>query len=119
MNLTFVFVLTLFLFPSTAIAQFTGPDIDREELTVEETRQVRVGTYAVVTGQIINRLREDYYTFRDATGEIRVEIAPNLWKNRRVSPQTIVRLFVEANANTVGRRYLWVESIEVVEEPDS
>lgn len=115
MKLVFAFVLAVLLFPGAANAQFTGPVVDRADLTVDEAREVRVGTYAVVTGQIINRLREDYYTFRDDTGEISVEIDPNIWKNRPVNPETTVRLFVEVDSNVVGRRYLWVESIEIVE----
>jgi len=115
MKLALSFVLAVLLLPGVATAQFTGPTVERAELTVEETHQARVGTYAVVTGQIINRLREDYYTFRDDTGEIRVEIAPTIWRERRVSPETTVRLFVEVDRNMVGKRYLWVESIELVE----
>jgi uncharacterized protein (TIGR00156 family) len=115
MKLVLAFVLAVLLIPGAANAQFTGPVVDRAELTVDEVREVRVGTYAVVTGQIINRIREDYYTFRDDTGEIRAEIEPNIWKNRSVGPETIVRLVVEVDSNMVGRRYLWVESMEIVE----
>ena len=102
--------------PILTHAQFTGPVVDRAELSVDEVREARVGTYAIVTGQIINQIREDYYTFQDDTGEIRVEISPELWENRPVNPQTTVRLFVEVDMNMFGRRYLWVESIEI---PDS
>jgi uncharacterized protein (TIGR00156 family) len=115
MKLILAFVLAVLHIPGAANAQFTGPVVDRAELTVDEVREVRVGTYAVVTGQIINRIREDYYTFRDDTGEIRVEIEPNIWKNRSVGPETTVRLFVEVDSNMVGRRYLWVESMEIVD----
>jgi uncharacterized protein (TIGR00156 family) len=118
MKLVLAFALPLLLLSGTAAAQFTGPVVDRPTLTVKEAREARVGTYAVVSGQIINQLREDYYTFRDESGEIRVENAPNLWKGRRVSPETTVRLFVEVDSNIFGRRYLWVESIEIV-EPES
>jgi uncharacterized protein (TIGR00156 family) len=109
-----VFALILLALPATALAQFTGPAAERERLTVEEASHARVGTYASVTGQIVNRLREDYYTFRDETGEIRVEIPSHVWSGRAVSPQTTVRLYVEVDANLLGRRYLWTESLEVV-----
>lgn len=115
MKLTLAVALALLLFSGSAHAQFSGPTAERTELTVEETREVRVGTYAVVTGQIINRLREDYYTLRDDTGEVRVEIAPGIWNNRPVTPETTVRLIVEVDSILMGRRYLWVESMEIVE----
>lgn len=114
-----IIVATMFLLSAGLVnAQFTGPVADRSELTVEEAAEARVGTYAMVTGHIINQLGEDYYTFKDDTGEIRVEISPNLWRNQAVNPDTLVRMQVEVDTNIFGRRYLWVESIEVLEEND-
>ena len=115
MYLKLIVTLVVIFVPVTSLAQFTGPVAERTELTVEQALEARVGTYAVVTGQIINQIREDYYTFRDGTGDIRIEIAPNVWNNQEVTPQTTVRLHVEVDTNLFGRRYLWVESLEVVE----
>jgi len=50
MKLVFAFVFSALLFPAAANAQFTGPVVDRADLTVDEAREVRVGTYGVVTG---------------------------------------------------------------------
>ena len=112
-----VIFVTIFLFNTGLVnAQFTGPVADRSELSVEKAAEARVGTYAVVTGHIINQLGEDYYTFQDDTGEIRVEIAQGLWRNQAVNPETVVRMQVEVDTNIFGRRYLWVESIDVLEE---
>ena len=110
-----IVTLVIILIPVASIAQFTGPVADRAQLTVEQALEARVGTYAVITGQIINQIREDYYTFRDGTGDIRIEIAPNVWNNQEVTPQTTVFLHVEVDTNLFGRRYLWVESLEAVE----
>jgi uncharacterized protein (TIGR00156 family) len=118
MKLILVSAILLFLMPSLVSAQFTGPVVDREELTVEKAQEAMVGTYATVTGRIINQLREDYYTFQDETGEIRIEVSPALWNNRQVTPQMMVRLSVEVDSNIFGRRYLWVESIEILEESE-
>lgn len=113
----YVIIVTMILLNTGLVnAQFTGPVADRSELTVEKAAEARVGAYAIVTGQIINQLGEDYYTFRDDTGEIRVEISQGLWRNQAVNPETVVRMHVEVDTNIFGRRYLWVESIEVLEE---
>lgn len=109
-----IIAFIIFMMPALSLAQYTGPVAERAELTVEKVGEVRIGTYAVVTGQIINQLGEDYYTFQDGTGEIRVEISPGLWKNRTVNSETTVRLHVEVDSNIFGRRYLWVESLEVL-----
>lgn len=108
-------LLLIILLPFFAQAQYTGPVIEHSQMSVEDALEVRIGTYAVVTGQIVNQLGENYYTFRDDTGEIRIEIEPQVWQNREVGPQTTVRLHVEIDSSIMRRRYLWVESLELVE----
>ena len=102
------------LLSSTAQAQFTGPSATGSRTTVEQARKVPVDTYVTVTGNIVAHLREDYYTFRDETGEIRVEIEPPVWRNRKVGPETKVRLVAEVDRNAAGTIYLWVDSLEIV-----
>jgi uncharacterized protein (TIGR00156 family) len=103
------------LLSSTAFAQFTGPSATGRVSTVEQARTAPIDTYVTVTGKIVAHLREDYYTFRDATGEIRVEIEPPVWRGREVGPDTEVRLVAEVDRNAAGTRYLWVESLEIVQ----
>jgi uncharacterized protein (TIGR00156 family) len=99
---------------SEAMAQFTGPSVTGRQSTVEQAREARLGSYVTVTGQVVAHLREDYFTFRDQTGEIRVEIGSSVWRNRPVSPDTKVRLLAEVDQG-FGGRYLWVKSLEIVE----
>ena len=119
MKLIIIPAIILFIMPALVNAQFTGPVVDRQELTVEKAQEAMVGTYATVNGRIINQLRDDYYTFQDDTGEIRIEVSPALWNNRQVTPQITVRLSVEVDSNIFGRRYLWVESVEILEVSES
>jgi uncharacterized protein (TIGR00156 family) len=107
-------LFALLMLSGVAHAQFTGPSAERAVLTVAEAHEARPGTYATLTGRLINRLREDYYTFRDDSGEIRVEIPASVWKGRAVNPDTEVRLHVEVDSNLIGRRYLWVEALDVI-----
>jgi len=107
-----VFVL-LSLLASTAAAQFTGPGATGSATSVAQVGAVRLGSYVTVTGNIVAHQREDYYTFRDESGEIRVEIEKSVWQNRQVGPETKVRLRAEVDWGIAGR-YLWVESLEVV-----
>lgn len=96
----------------TAQAQFTGPGVAAPTTTVAQLRQARVGSYATVTGNIVAHQRQNYYTFRDGSGEIRVEIDPALWQNRKLGPDDKVRLVGEVDQSPAGR-YLWVKSLEV------
>jgi len=109
-----IVALLFTLLASNAMAQFTGPSVTERPSTVAEAHQAIPGTYVTVTGHIVARLREDYYTFRDATGEIHVEIEAPVWRNRQIGPETKVRLFAEVDLGITGR-YLWVESLEVVD----
>lgn len=100
------------LFALTAQAQFTGPGVAAPATTVAQLRQARVGSYATVNGNIVAHQRQNYYTFRDGSGEIRVEIDPALWQDRKLGPENKVRLVVEVEQGPAGR-YLWVKSLEL------
>lgn len=113
---SYVSVLIGFLLlSSTAFAQFTGPSATGRMSTVTEARNAPVGAYVTVTGNIVAHLREDYYTFRDQTGEVRVEIEPEVWRNQKIGPDIKVRLVAEVDRNAAGAIYLWVESLQIAD----
>ena len=99
---------------SAALAQFTGPSATGKAATVAESRTLPPGRYIQVVGHVVEHLRGDYYTFRDASGEIRVEIESEVWRGRPIGPETRVRLLAEVDQGATGR-YLWVKSLAVVE----
>lgn len=96
-----------------AAAQFTGPSATGSAITVGQVNVLRLGSYVTVTGNIVAHQREDYYTFRDGTGEIRVEIDNAVWQNRKIGPEEKVRLLAEVDLGAAGP-YLWVKTLEVV-----
>jgi len=112
-------LLTLFvlcvssLLAVAAMAQFTGPSAAGPAATVADVQNARIGSYVTLDGHIINHQRSDYFTFRDDTGEIRVEIAPNVWQGRRVGPEDRVRLLGEVDRSFRGR-YVWIKTLEVL-----
>lgn len=103
------------LLSSTSFAEFTGPSATGRVSTVAEARNAPVETYVTVTGNIVAHLREDYYTFRDETGEVWVEIETPVWRNRKIGPDTKARLVAEVDRNEAGTIYLWVQSLEIVD----
>lgn len=114
-------VLSLALFGGLATgasAQFTGPGAGPASAgrtsTAAQARDARLGTYLTLTGTIASRERENYFTFRDASGTIRVEIEDAIWKNRPVGPNDRVRLVAEVDQGSRGR-YLWVKSLTLVD----
>jgi len=100
--------------PSVSSNQFDGPEASGQVSTVQEANRAPIGSYVTVVGNIVNHLREDYYTFGDETGEIRVEITDRVWQNRVVTPDTQVRVLAEVDRNLAGTRYLWVKALEII-----
>ena len=114
MKKMFVLLSLCGLLASNASAQFTGPEATGRTSTVAQVREARLGSYVTVTGNIVAHQREDYFTFRDASGDIRIEIENSVWQNRPVGPETKVRLLAEVDQGVAGR-YLWVKSLQIVD----
>jgi uncharacterized protein (TIGR00156 family) len=114
MKLKILVSLILGLLTLSAWAQFTGPGATGRETTVAQVAEARLGSYVTVVGHIVAHQREEYFTFRDGTGEMRVEIESSVWQNRKIGPETKVRLLGEIDSGVAGR-YLWVKSLQVVD----
>lgn len=97
-----------------AYAQFTGPSARGAVSSVEQVQSTRANTYVTLTGHIVDHQRKNYYTFRDETGEMRVEIEPSVWRYRNVGPNDKVRLMGEVERNGAGNLYLWVKTLDLV-----
>lgn len=109
-------IVAVALFTATAAsAQFTGPSANpnAQTTTVAQVANARPGSYVTLTGNIVNHQREDYFTFRDATGDIRVEIDDEDFGGRKVAPETRVRLTGEIETGFRGR-YIDVDTIEIL-----
>lgn len=112
----FLVILTCFTLLSAipAFAGFVGPSAGGRDATVSQISQLPIGSYVNLTGNITEHLREDFFTFRDSTGSIRVEIDEKVWANRDVTPETKIRILGEIDTNLRGR-YIWVKSITIVQ----
>lgn len=102
-----LFVATL-LMGTTAMAygQFTG---DRAKVmegdivspyvtsTVAAVRQMPDETYVTVEGHILQQQGHDKekYLFKDASGEILIEVDKKIWRNQPITPDTTVKILGE------------------------
>ena len=57
----------------------------------------------ILTGNIVNSTRREYYTFRDATGEVIVEIERKYWRGVTVGPNDRVEIRAELERKRDGR----------------
>ena len=62
---------------------------------VEKALKMRDDTHAILRGNIIKQIKHEKYLFRDATGEIVVEIDDDDWGGVTVGPQDTVELIGE------------------------
>ena len=102
----------------SASAQFVGPGLTRigGKVTVAQVAEIRPGTQVILTGNFVQRYRQDYYRFRDETGEILVEVDRRLWRNRLIGPHTPVQITGEVERGGLLRgRHVEAERIVVLE----
>jgi len=50
-----------------------------QTVTASQVRNLWEGTLVILTGNIVNSLGRDKFTFRDSTGDVTIEIDSNLW----------------------------------------
>jgi len=105
-------IMPLVLAPP-AMADFTGPVSSGVASTAAGIETARLGSYVTLDGHIVSRQRDDYFVFRDASGEVRVEIEPDVWRGQTVGPQDTVRLLGEVDTGS-GGRYVWVDTLQVL-----
>lgn len=107
-------VVFLAALATPAAAQFVGPGPVVTVTTVAEVANVRIDSDVTVVGHIVGSLGGGDYTFRDDTGEIRVEIDRDIWRGRQVSGDTKVQLTGEVDRDRRGR-YIDVDEMVLLD----
>jgi uncharacterized protein (TIGR00156 family) len=111
------FTLVLLLAPlfSTAAlaAGYTGPGATAQVTSVAAALKARDDTPVLLQGQIVKRLQDELYEFKDASGTINVEIDDEDWPAQAVSDSVTVRLTGEVD-HDLSSREIDVESLELV-----
>lgn len=78
---------------------FQGPGSGGNPMTVAEAKKQWDDAIVTLTGNIVSKAQgtKDKYLFRDATGEIIVEIDHKRWMGQDVSPANTVRITGEVD----------------------
>lgn len=88
-------ILSILLFTpltyGSLFAGFQGPE-DKKIITVAEAKNSTKNSKATFTGNIIKKITDGQYTFRDATGEIIVWIDDDKLEGFTVTPETDVTI---------------------------
>lgn len=104
---------------SPAWAGFRGPSAAVTQVgTVTAASEAPEGTTCVLTGNIIEHLNRDRYTFKDDSGSITVNIPPHVFGALEVTPASKVRITGEIRGKRHPERpdaHVDVRYLEVLE----
>ncbi|MBR3675729.1 MAG: NirD/YgiW/YdeI family stress tolerance protein [Alphaproteobacteria bacterium] len=114
-------LLTLFaMYASMNIANaqatggFEGPSASQlAATTVQEALDLNDEAKVVLQGNIVNSLGDEKYTFKDATGEIVVEIDDEDWHGVKVTPGKTVEIIGEVDKDANEPTKIDVDAVTV------
>ena len=75
---------------TTQAGGFTGPS--GAVTTVANAKSLRDDTWVTLRGNIVERISDDLYVFKDATGTVNVDIDHKRWNGVTVTPQDVVEI---------------------------
>lgn len=92
-------LVSLFALSVPAFAGFQGGVSATHSNTVAQAKRAADDTYVTLRGNIINRVGDEKYTFKDRTGSIRVEIDDDIWGGLNVSASNKVTVYGKVDRN--------------------
>lgn len=98
MKKIFLTLVALIASANMAKAQFEGPSANSlAPTTVQNALQMNDDAKVVLEGNIVNSLGDEKYTFKDASGEVTVEIDDEDWRGVKVTPEDKVEISGEVD----------------------
>ena len=115
-----IICLVFFLSSASSYAQegftgpqvgFTGPSAEStnnsgpyyQAVTIAQAMTLPNNSRVVLTGNLLNSPRRNYYTFRDTTGEIVIEIEQKYWGGISAGPNDRVQIYAKLEKKRDGR----------------
>jgi uncharacterized protein (TIGR00156 family) len=113
--LSLSFVSVLFISTNTT-AGFVGPGPGSSSnlITVKTVDKMTDDEKVTLEGYIVKKASDEYYMFKDATGEIEVEIDDDVLKKVDITPGTKVRIVGEVDEDCPSTT-IDVDHIEIIE----
>jgi len=86
-------ILTLSILTSiNLLADFQDPSDSYEKTTVVKLKKLDKGTSVTLTGNIIKKLKNNIYIFKDSTSQVNVKISSKLIKGLTITPEVSVTI---------------------------
>ena len=87
----------VFALASSAFAGFEGPGATPGLTVVKAAAAAKDDAKVTLEGYLVREIRAEHYIFRDATGEIEVEIDNEDFRGLKVTPGTRIRIVGEVD----------------------
>jgi uncharacterized protein (TIGR00156 family) len=117
-----ILLLMFFIFTQESQAQYTGPttSLDRQRTVANVLQNARMlqlrGAKVQLRGYVAEHIREDYYLFKDSSGEIWIEIYRDVMPTWQFDDTTEILLTGEVDFDFFRGTYIWVERIQKADE---
>lgn len=106
-------LLSLLLAANTGYAEYGSFVTDYpQHLSVAEAKRMSDDAKITLDGFVTGHLREEYYLFRDDSGEIVIEVEPNIWDEKQIGSDTEIRIHGEVEHES-GFVYIEVYRLEI------
>lgn len=99
---------------SDALAGYTGPGATAVATTVAQVRQQRDDHAVLLLGHLVAKIGDERYRFRDATGEIEVEIDDEDMPHQPVGATTTVELLGKVDTHRFKATDIDVTRVQVL-----
>ena len=96
-------------------AQYTGPQQKIALSTVAVAAKAGDKTHVVLEGVIASRIRDEHYTFKDATGTIEIEIDAKYFPATPVNENTRLRIHGKVDKNFGKDATVDVKQVDILQ----
>lgn len=76
---------------------YQGPSLSQTVTSVKDAMSLRDDAYIKMRGKIVKHSHKDKYIFRDATGDITIEIDKDKWRGLSVNENDLVEIVGEVD----------------------
>ncbi len=99
---------------SFAMAAYSGPK-EENKVSVAQLKEVADDQWVTLEGKLVKHLGGENYLFRDASGEVEVEVDEEVWRGTEVGPEDLIRVRGEVD-HSWNKTEVEVEQLEKVGE---
>ncbi|WP_265503783.1 YgiW/YdeI family stress tolerance OB fold protein, partial [Providencia heimbachae] len=86
---------------------------EQNKVSVAQLKDLADDSWATLEGNLVKHLGGENYMFRDASGEVEVEVDQDVWRGTEVGPDDLIRIRGEVD-HSWNKTEVEVESLEKV-----